>query len=216
MIHWLIRILLYAAPKPDIGDGQRAEFEALLDKLEQSSDPLIIYDLPYPKWQFIHYLSLQGRWVFHGSNHTEIETFEPREQTLYNNERARAVFASTDPIWPFFYAVFRRDRLIGSFRNGCIVQGNRQYHYYSLNRSTMANEPWTDGMLYILPRDTFTRSGEGGVQFDEWISREPVKPVWKIAVAPEDFYFYRKVAAHADNESMTRTWLLYKLRTLGR
>src|SRR5690606_2362781 len=124
MIHWLIRILLYAAPKPDIGDGQRAEFEALLDKLEQSSDPLIIYDLPYPKWQFIHYLSLQGRWVFHGSNHTEIETFEPREQTLYNNERARAVFASTDPIWPFFYAVFRRDRLIGSFRNGCIVQGN--------------------------------------------------------------------------------------------
>lgn len=216
MINWLNWLLLYAAPKPVISCEQQAEFDALLEAMRQSSDSLISYKLPYPKWQFIYYLSLQDSWVFHGSNHKEIDIFEPREQIQYNNERVRAVFASTDSIWPFFYAVFRRKMLVGSTRNGCIVQGNRSYHYYSLNRSTMENKPWKEGMLYILPNDTFSRSGEGGVQFNEWISREPVKSMWRIAVTPHDFYFYRKVAVHADNESFARTWLLYKLRTLGR
>lgn len=78
----------------------------------------------------------------------------------------------------------------------------------------MENNPWTNGTIYILPKVSFSRSGNGKVHFDEWISHEPIKPLGRLAVTVDDFYFKDKVSTHKDNEPLMKTWLLYKLRTL--
>ena len=174
---------------------------------------IVANDSPYPKHRFLHCLSLRKQYVFHGSNNRHIDRLEPRKQTLYNNQWTNAVFATTDPNWAIFFAVFDRNGLVGSFRNGCIVSRNKTYHFYSLNESTMKNNPWTEGVVYILPQNAFKKSGKGTVHFDEWISHESVQPVGKVVVTINDFYFKNKVATHRDEESLFKTWLCYKART---
>lgn len=36
----------------------------------------------------------------------------------------------------------------------------------------------------------------------------------KIDVEPSDFYFLNKIATHQIDESIAKTWMLYKLRTM--
>lgn len=212
MISFLISILLYPSPTIAFTNEELEQYEELSKLVNEGR--LIEYSLQYPKFRFLQYLSLIGKYVFHGSNQHHIERFEPHEQNLYNNELTKAVFASTEPIWAIFFAVFNRSRLIGSFRNGCIGSRNKKYHYYSINESTIKNRPWTEGMLYLLPKDKFYKSSKGEVQFDEWISHESITPKGKINVTISDFYFFNKVAIHKDNESLFKTWIFYKARTL--
>ncbi len=211
MMSLLFSILLYPSPTVVFSTDEIEQYEELSKSVEEGC--LIDYPLPYPKFRFLQYLSLKGNYVFHGSNHHNIERFRPREQTLYNNVKTTAVFATTEPLWAIFFAVFNRSSLIGSFRNGCMIGRNKKYHYYSINESTIKNSPWTEGMLYILPKDKFHKSGQGKVQFDEWICPESVVPKGKIRVSVSDFYFLNKVAVHKDRESLFRTWLFYKART---
>ncbi|MBD7969244.1 hypothetical protein [Paenibacillus gallinarum] len=212
MISFIISILMYESPRVVFTKEEIEKYEELSKSLNEGG--LIDYSLQYQKYRFLEYLSLKGNYVFHGSNNNNIERFEPRKQTLYNNELTTAVFATTEPIWSIFYAVFNRSALIGSFRNGCIIGRSKKYHYYSINESTIKNNPWTDGMLYILPKDKFHMSGQGKVQFDEWICNEYVTPISKISVSLSDFYFLNIVAVHKDNESLFSTWMFYKARTL--
>ncbi len=212
MISLIISILMYESPTVIFTKEEIEKYEELLKSVNEGRQ--IDYSLHYPKYRFLQYLSLTENYVFHGSNYRNIERFEPREQTLYNNELSTALFATTEPIWSIFYAVFNRSALIGSFRNGCIIGRNKKYHYYSINKSTIKNNLWTDGMLYILPKDKFYMSGQGKVHFDEWICNEYVILIGKISVSLSDFYFSNKVAIHKDTESLFRTWIFYKARTL--
>ncbi|MCR8642023.1 hypothetical protein NV379_05075 [Paenibacillus sp. N1-5-1-14] len=212
MISLLLSILLNPSPKIIFSQDEIELYKGVL--LTNKEELLIKYDFPYPKYRFLQYLSVQGQYVFHGSNNRNIDQFEPHEQTLYNGQLTKAVFASTDPIWAIFFAVFNRSRLIGSFRNGSIIAGKNRYHYFSLNDSTMNNKPWTEGVVYIFPRYKFNKSSQGKVHFDEWICDEPVTPVGKLAVNLSDFYYKNKVATHRDKESLLKTWLFYKARIL--
>ena len=141
------------------------------------SDHLIPYNITYPKSRFLQYIALTGDYLFHGSNSKNIKIFEPRKQTLFNGELTTAVFATSDPIWPIFYAVLNRKRVIGNFRNGCLVYNDRRYHFYSLSESTMMADPWVEGAIYILPRDKFYRPVKGRVHPDEWICHDQVEPI---------------------------------------
>jgi hypothetical protein len=215
IISLLFSMLLYPSPTISLTTEETQQYDQLLEAM-QENEILIEYNLPYPKYHFLHYLSLQGNYVFHGSNHPNITSFEPKQQTLFNNEITTAVFATMEPLWSMFYAVFDRQKMVGNFRNGCIIGRNKKYHFYSLSKSTFDTDPWTEGMLYVLPRETFRRSGEATadkLQFDEWISLAPVSPKWKLKIAPVDFYFLNKVAIHPDNEPLWKSWLLYKVRT---
>lgn len=212
MISLLISILLYPSPKIVFSNDEIAKYEELALTINDGS--LINYHLPFQKFRFLLYLSLKGQYVFHGSNKLNIECFEPREQTLYNGGITKAVFASSDPIWSMFYAIFNRTRLVGSFRNGCIIGRRKKYHFYSINESTMKNKPWTEGMVYLLPKDMFTTSSQGKVQFDEWVCREPIFPLGKMKVSLDDFYYRNRIATHKDKESLLKTWIFYKARTL--
>ncbi|GAA0349598.1 hypothetical protein [Bacillus horti] len=212
MISVLLTLLLKRSSSIKFTEEEIVAYDKLLTAIGEGK--LITYDLNYPKYRFLQYATSKKEYVLHGSNNPDIHEFEPRRQTLYNNEWTKAVFATTDSNWAIFYAVFNRSQLIGNFRNGCIIRGKSKFHYFSLNESTMKRDPWTDGVVYLLPKDTFTHSGQGKIQFDEWISEEPVKPVGRLAIDLNDFTYKNKVAVHKDNESMVKTWLLYKARIL--
>jgi hypothetical protein len=179
------------------------------------SDRTIQYDLSIPKYKFLAHIAETRGIIYHGSNNTAIDQFEPRRQTLFNNKLVTAVFGTTDPIWPIFYAVFRRAALIGSFRNGAVAAGvgGKVYHFYSLTKATKLNDPWTNGMVYLLPPNPFKLSeSNAGFSFNEWTSELPVEPIAKLPVEPDDFPFLDKVGSHPASESLGRTWLLYKIR----
>lgn len=217
MLGLLIRCLLVKEPRIHITDEEREAYDRLLASITTNSSGTIHYQLRYPKSRFLTYLSQSDEYIFHGSNQLEISTFEPRKQTLYNGQLTESVFATTNPNWSVFYATFDRSKLNGSMRNACLeYQGNR-FHFYSLNQSTMEQEDiWRNGMVYILPRHMFRRSGQGKIQFDEWICEQPVSPLTKIQVSPEDFIYRHQVSTHKDGESLLATYLKYKWRTRQR
>ncbi|WP_040978778.1 hypothetical protein [Oceanobacillus jeddahense] len=212
MISILMKILLKPQPKMNFDPEEIVVYNKLIFKMHQGQlDPKSI---PFQKYRFLQYLALKEDFVFHGSNNTKIEILEPRVQTLFNGRSSKVVFATADPIWSAFYAVFDRSKLMGSFRNGCLVYKGKKYHYYSLNKSTMEKNPWTQGMIYIFKKDKFTLTDNRRIYFDEWVCYDSVKPVSQLEVSAEDFDYIDKVATHKNNESLIKTLLLYKMRTL--
>lgn len=177
----------------------------------------IPYELPYPKHAFLRYAVAQHEVLLHGSNRADIAVLEPRQQTDYSGRPTTAIFASGDGIWPLFFAVLDHARFRGSLRNGCFVVGRpgqpeRRFYFFSVTAAMLAQGCWTNGSIYLLPRATFARTDNGRVRFDEWASPEPVRPLGRLAVAPEDFPFLHQVAGHEDRESIFTSWLRYKAR----
>lgn len=213
MLSLVLRTLLYATPQVIFNEAEVREYQKL--SMNINNGELLTLDPHISKYRFLLYLSQHHNYLFHGSNHPAIDEFEPREQTLFNNKLTKAVFASSEPMWSIFYAVFDRSKLVGSFRNGCLVYKNRKYHFYSLNQSTKNNDPWTEGVIYLLPRDSFVQPDHRKLYFDEWISHDHVKPLGKIEVSASDFIFKNKVATHEASEGIIKSWLLYKFRTRG-
>ncbi|WP_218197316.1 hypothetical protein, partial [Pseudomonas sp. 2995-1] len=72
--------------------------------------------------------------LVYGSNNSEIDRFEPRDQLLANQKPVKAVFAASDAIWSLFFAVVNRKQ-INSLRNICLTvptkKGIRRYYYFS-------------------------------------------------------------------------------------
>lgn len=148
--------------------------------------------------------------MLHGSNNKVITEFEPRRQTLYNGKYVDAVFATKDGYWPLFFATLDKNKIQGSFRNGCLQTSNgNKYYFFSITQETYFNNPWTNGMIYFLPDESFEKASNGIVSFDEWISKHPVKPIARLEVDPEDFYFFNRITNHKDSESIIQTWVLY-------
>jgi hypothetical protein len=213
IINCLLEILFYPSPKNTVTKDEEKEFIELFQKSCNKPEKQIEYNLSTPKYKFLNYLAQHHSLLFHGSNSMDIERFEPRDQTLFDGKMTKAVFATKDPIWTMFYAVLNKDKIVDNIRNASISADNKQmYHFYSLTKETINNEPWTSGMVYLLPEDTFTHIGKGIVKFSEWVSKEEVSPIAKIEVEPADFYFLDKVSTHQPNESIIKSWLLYKTR----
>jgi hypothetical protein len=209
----LLGILFFPSPRIVISQEEGILFNQLFEKAKTSPDKKINYNLSIPKYKFLRYLSDNKQVLFHGSNNPLIQTFEPREQTLFDGKMDKAVFATKDPIWSTFYAILSKKNLIGSIRNGSMTANKKQqYHFYSLTEPTLKKNPWTNGTVYLLPEQSFSHISKGHLQFDEWICREIVVPIAKIEVEPSDFYFLNKVACHKETESIIQSWLFYKFR----
>ena len=133
----LLRILFYPSPKITITKEEEKLFNGLYEETMKKPDKQIKYNLPIPKYKFLYYLSNNKPIVLHGSNIKFINSFEPREQTLYNGKKATAVFATKDPIWPVFYATLQKEKIEGNIRNGALsTNGKKTFHFYSLTKPT--------------------------------------------------------------------------------
>ena len=209
--------LFLHAPEPTLGANAMADFESLFqNQLQQSSANIVDYDLPYPKFDFLHYL-LQKGLLLHGTKSSEINELELKEQIDWNGNPLQAVFATRDPFWPLYFALPNRQRLSGSLRNGCFLVEHsssqvERFYFFSVNQEDLKKNIWSNGFVYILPSDRFHPTTKGNIRFDEWASEQAVPVVAKLPVLPQDFPFLHQVSGHAESESIFTTWLRYKER----
>jgi hypothetical protein len=219
MIHTLtsilLRILLKQAPQFQYTAEEVQAFNRMYDAAIEG-EVAIEYNCRFPKYRFIQYISETRNVLLHGSNHKQIEVFEPRQQTLYDGQLTEAVFATKDGIWPVFYAILNKSKVINNFRNGSIrhVKSNRNYHFYSIDQASDYQDCWLSGAIYFLPDKTFTGTTGRAISFNEWTSVVAVRPITKLEVDPSDFYYLHHVSTHNYKESMLRTYMSYKLRLL--
>ena len=192
--------------------GKEANFAALLDEVLGGNGRLLNYNLPYPKHEFLRYLAQQEQFIFHGSAKADINEFSTRRTSMELKDKSgrgnvQGIYGTHDGLWPLFFAVVNRGKISGSIRNGVQYFQNDAgdeiaVYNFSINKDWLDKEPWHSGTLYVLPRATFHRMpmSAGGGLSNEWVSEVPVKPLVRIAIAPEDFPFLDQVSGHDDSE----------------
>ena len=200
------------APEMGITPEKQAAFERLLEEaLSQADGDWIDYDLPYPRHEFVQFVTAREVVIFHGSNNQQIESFIPvRKSFELRDETGRgnlqAVYGTHDGLWAMFFAVVDRDRLRGSIRNGVAYFTNAQgdvltAYNFSVNHEQLDEKPWREGALYLLPRESFRRLQLTEHAYsNEWACEQEVAPLAKLPVSPEDFPFLDRVAGHDDSE----------------
>lgn len=151
----------------------------------------------------VDYLAAQvatGQVLLHGSNARTIGVFEPRDQDTYRGQPTRAVFATTDPVWPLFFALTDTVR-VGSRWNACVLSerpGGSARYFFSVGAPD--DEFWTEGAVYLLPRAPFRPSDEPS----EWVATSPVEPLAVVPATPGDFPFRDRVFRHVEGETERR------------
>ncbi|MEM7336618.1 MAG: hypothetical protein AAF490_31350 [Chloroflexota bacterium] len=199
-------------PKLNLTDNKVNAFSALTTGwVHDGQGDAIDWQLPYPKYEFLQYLAMQEQFIFHGSNNRDIEEFSTRRTSLELKDRSgrgnkQAVYGTHDGLWPMFFAIVDRPNLTGSIRNGVMFFKNQDgeeqaVYHFSVNKDILEQRPYTQGALYILPRQTFEQIPiADGALSNEWASEVPVKPLAKLYLEPEDFPFLEQIGGHDDSE----------------
>src|SRR5713101_5871872 len=172
-------------PRFILDAGPRSEFD---ETLEQGRGGLIDYRLDLPKHELLSYLVHSRGYLLHGTASADLDEVRPMVATDYEARTLDAVFATSDGIWPLFFATLDRGRA-GSLWNGCyqIRRGSVLHrHYFFFTEADPHHESiWRDGAVYVLPREPFGRTWIP----NEWVSPQSVRAVTKLAVSPSDFPF---------------------------
>jgi hypothetical protein len=119
------------------------------------------------------------------------------------------VYAAADGIWAMFFAVVDRDR-VDSIGNACVRVVDPSgvedgpFYVFAMSAQALPTEPWRTGTVYLLPRDSFRqqpseRIGEVEARIEQLVSSEPVRPLAKVVVSPDDFPFLRDVRGFDDH-----------------
>jgi hypothetical protein len=175
--------------RPAISAEDAARFDRQLAETPEGGE--IDYDLPQPKWVFLHHLLARG-FLLHGSNQAGIEEFRTRATRDAHGAPIDAVFATDDAIWPLYFAVVRREGNTYGYINWCVhVRGESRY-LFSIGRDPKSEEAWTEGWISILPGDTFRPTPESR----ELVSLAPVRPRARLLVEPDDFPFRSRTMEH--------------------
>ena len=202
--YWLTR------PAVTFDEGALKAFDELLSTtLSLGGCPSIEYTLPFSKWQFLCHLADRHDIALHGSGDPDIPLFEPRQSNDLNEfGNQRAVYAASDGLWAMFFAVVDRQR-VTSITNACVRLADEAsnlhgpYYVFSVSQAALPDQPWRTGTVYLLPRSPFITQppmafGSYRVHFAQLASFEPVQPLAKLTVTPEDFPFLRQIRGHDD------------------
>lgn len=198
----------FRQPLVDTSPATLAGFERLYREYVAPGAGLEIpYDLAAPRWQFLCYVCDHRHIVLHGSGEHNISEFEPRQSNDVDEfGNRRAVYAASDGLWPMYFAIVDRQK-VSSLINACfrVIEGDgvksAPYYYFSVNREALNDDPWRDGMIYLLPGKTFEPQPlddyQGApLEVAQWASLVEVKPLAKLAVTPADFPFLKEVYGH--------------------
>jgi len=180
---------------PDVR-AHEAAFDDLLARTHAGA--AIAYDLPHPKWWFLHHLVRSRGFVLHGTNEPAIEEFETRENfDAHGVRRVDAVWASDDAIWPLYFAVVNRP-VAQSYINWCAHVPGASRYLFSIGSDPSDDTSWTTGTIYVLPSDTFVATP--GTR--ELTSEVSVRPRARLVVEPDDFPFKDRTRSHRRDESV--------------
>lgn len=167
------------------------------------------YPLTIPKWQFLCYLVEHYPILLHGSGNHHIATFKPHQpQDLHEFGAQKAVYATDDGIWPLYFAIVDRHKS-PTIVNACIrpeatnSSQAQAFYFFSVSRQALGEQPYHEGMVYLLPRDTFVQEpplilDAYRIYTAQYASTSTVKPVAKLAIEPQDFPFLPQMRGHDD------------------
>jgi len=171
-------------PRVTTDEARRKTFDALVGAARAGDGTHDPATCPYPLHELLTHLVMERGLLLHGSNDAALEVLEPRPARDYDTELL-AVVACDDGIWPIFYAVVPRNRIEAVF-TACMHLGRpprvRRFYMFAIGGNPTSPSSWTRGVVYVVPRRGFRR--EWG---HEWVSAEPVRPVLRVPVGPEDF-----------------------------
>jgi hypothetical protein len=201
--YWLKR------PEFDVSQEQKIVLESLWQHSIASGDVPWIETLPVPKWVFLCWLTEEKNVLLHGSSNPNISLFEPRSPNAKDDDefsQQTAVFAASEGIWPMFYAILDRENFRPRLLNGALrfelPEGLSDVRYFfSVTQNILEKYPWREGFIYILPREGFILQpphplGDFIIHELHWANLNPVKPLAKLKVLPEDFPFLSQVRRH--------------------
>lgn len=117
--------------------------------------------------------------LFHGSDNKDIEELEPRYTFDPNSEKNTdtAVFATNNIAWTIIFGLYGGYKgWATSVRNGMVIA-----RIPKKDKELVEN---TTGAVYVLPFNTFEKSGLG----NQYKSKKPVKPISKVDVTLSDYY----------------------------
>lgn len=171
-------------PPYTIDDDRRETFERLISAARERDGVIDLTGCPYPAHELLTYVVVEHGLLLHGSNHPALDVVEPRPARDFDTELV-AVIAADDGIWPIFYAVVARDRVEGVF-TGCTHLGRpprvRRFYLFAVFTDEQPPSWWTEGTVYALPRAGFEHEWA-----QEWVNADPVRPVLRVPVRPDDF-----------------------------
>ena len=197
-------------PLPLEDDARRACDALLAQAIAHGPQAAIDYTLPIPKWQFLCYVAQEHGLALHGSDNPAIPLFEPRQPSDLEAFGAQnAVYAAADGVWPIYFAIVDRAKS-PSIINACVYlespdgQLSGPRYLFSISRKAVGRQPYHGGMVYLLPSAGFVCQppqsfGPWRVHIAQLASFEPVTPLAKLPVTPEDFPFLAQMRTHDDD-----------------
>jgi hypothetical protein len=188
-----------------VDNVRQQAFDHLLEKV-LAGDPLVPmeYDLSFPKSEFLHYICDWRGYVLHGSPLHDLKVLRPIRQSGDNNEfgNRQQIFASPDAIWAMWFAILDKGK-VNLTRNGSVRvgRGSRRikYYHFELPKSNKENNPFTEGMIYITREQDFPDKRPFPIldwfdaEIEEWGSTQPVFPLARIRILPQDFPYLDQV-----------------------
>ena len=196
---------LLVMPHPRLTEAETAAFDALLARTPEGGE--VQYDLPQPKWWFLHHAVSRGL-VLHGTNQTALPELRTRATGDAFGVPVEGLFASDDAIWPLYFATVRRAALKHGYINWAMhIRGASRY-LFSIGADPRDPGSWSDGTIYLLPVASFRRTGETR----ELISAEPLRPRALLHVTPDDFPFRHATIEHGAGDLPRRVVVRHALR----
>jgi hypothetical protein len=189
---------------PVVAPDAEAGFAAAADALLAGE----IVAVPKPRLDFLRWLAENRPVVFHGSPRDDLRELsterQSRDATAWGNQQA--VYASTDPVWAIYFACLRRDAGWTGTRNASLGQAGgplypRRY-FFLHNRGSASPNRFGPGSLYLLSPSGFVSDKPlaGALDTAHLVSHEPVKPLARLAVTPDDFPFRDRIRHYRDGE----------------
>jgi len=200
---------LLVMPHPRLTGEDRAAFDRLLAATPEGG--AVAYDLPQPKWWFLHHAIASGL-LLHGTNEGELDELGTRANDDAYGAPVQALFASDDAIWPLYFATVRRAGLRYGYINWAVhVRGASRY-VFSIGADPGDPGSWSDGTIYLLPAASFRRTRMSR----ELVSDAPVRPRARLHVTPDDFPFRDRTLEHHEGDTPVRVVLRNALRPARR
>jgi hypothetical protein len=204
------------APEFSFDEAKSRTFDELWETtLAKGQGSEIEYYCEYPKHEFLTYLVQRKGLLLHGSNFPDIKLLIPirvtKDTTSYGNHDA--VYACPDGIWVMFFAIVNRNLPKTSFVSSCRRAAgsdgrSKKFYFFSIHEDVPKSRRWTQGMVYVLPSDSFRQLfDERACPVEEWASTLPVPALAKLPVSVHDFPFLNSVQSHNDD------WIVMEKRS---
>jgi hypothetical protein len=193
MFDWMLE-----APPYDVDGRCEAAFAESLTRRNAELLPASL-----TRWVFLEWLTRRG-FLLHGSNRDDLVIFEPRtpnDRSPDEFSKRTAVFAASDGLWALMYALSSRPSISGMLNMAVQVREDEGWsgmrYFLSLApRDEMVSsgrDLLHKGSVYVLPAEGFEQMPGydwpelGAVLEPHWASPEPVRPLMRVPVTPNDF-----------------------------